>query len=618
MEHRQRLSWLSALPNEILLEIFDQLNRLQLNYLTRVNKQFHTLAQYILEHKKKIRFCGDISRVLVLTLPSTYDEVQLDSPSLINGSTTIHASIIARGAVFIKTFFELATYFHSFNSEIGQEISKAFNNGGKSRRISMIRPPNKKNLRQKLWIDAVAADLCLFIVDPEEIDTHSEEIKELIFGSCFMMSARNVIVAVDLHCNTNSSQTQLCQLFNQAKAKMSKLLDRTVGMCYKIVPINIKTGCNITQGSLKYEWFSGPSLKQLILDDQLRTNFDESAYAKLCKEPLKIQLSNCHRIGGIGTVPVGRVLSGMLIPGDEIRFYPQIKFYGQGPIQGRVYSIEAFNEGQGKGMPGDVVGFNVNRVSKREIVRRFCYAVSIKETKTVNCTFAFRASIVVFNSDRFTQHQVYNVFYGTSRIRCILWWIFPEESKNHDRDERKFKIGYDQVPQKLIKKPVRYLVGLATYREQKKEYVAALKEEKKRRSKMQVELQISSATSYVRPPKPKLKKAKAILLPLNHYDIETYKPTEFEKNYRGKVMLTEKGSIIGVGRVDRVLSYSSETFKTPTNRDYREQYSKVVSQASELFNLPTEQKMLELFLGHVTSNKHAKKSIQRQKSKSKL
>ncbi len=43
--------------------------------------------------------------------------------------------------------------------------------------------------------------MALFIIDPKEIDKYTEDIKELAFGCCFMMSARNVIVAIDMsHC----------------------------------------------------------------------------------------------------------------------------------------------------------------------------------------------------------------------------------------------------------------------------------------------------------------------------------------------------------------------------------------------------------------------------------
>ncbi len=102
------------------------------------------------------------------------------------------------------------------------------------------------------------------------------------------------------------TDTRHFSAFNQAKAKIATLLDKTVGMCYKIVPVNVKTGLNITP---ELTSFGGPPLMQLILEDQLRTNFDEGAFQKLCEVPLKVQLRRTYRIGGIGTVAVGRVIS---------------------------------------------------------------------------------------------------------------------------------------------------------------------------------------------------------------------------------------------------------------------------------------------------------------------
>jgi hypothetical protein len=205
-----------------------------------------------------------------------------------------------------------------------------------------------------------------------------------------------------------------------------------------------------------------------------------------------------------------------------------------------------------------------------------------------------------------------------------LWWIFPEDGKNHDRSERKFKIER----RCSVEKPDKLSLGSAAYKIRFKEYKNALKKES-------AEWQAESVANFDRPPKRRLRKATAILLPLVEYDIEPYRPTDFEKNLRGKVMLTEKGSIIGVGRVDRVINFSSHYFIPPTNQgkmrshcllnidyvsandikciDYKNQYGKVVSSASSLFKLPTEQKQLELFLDHVTNNEHAKNSIQQMK-----
>jgi translation elongation factor EF-1alpha len=102
-------------------------------------------------------------------------------------------------------------------------------------------------------------------------------------------------------------------VFNEARTKMSKILDRSVGLCYKIIPVNIKYGRNVVKSH--YEWFSGPTLRQLVLQDQLRTNFDEEAFKNLSEQPLKIQLIDVtkHRgVGGNTTVPYGRVISRCL------------------------------------------------------------------------------------------------------------------------------------------------------------------------------------------------------------------------------------------------------------------------------------------------------------------
>ncbi len=47
-------------------------------------------------------------------------------------------------------------------------------------------------------------------MDPEEIDAHAEDIKEMIIGCCFMMSARNIIVAIDLSNVTAKEASGLC------------------------------------------------------------------------------------------------------------------------------------------------------------------------------------------------------------------------------------------------------------------------------------------------------------------------------------------------------------------------------------------------------------------------
>lgn len=65
---------------------------------------------------------------------------------------------------------------------------------------------------------------------------------------------------------------------------------------------------------------------------------------------------------GIGTVPVGRVETGILKPGTIVTFAPN-------PITTEVKSVEMHHESLTEALPGDNVGFNIKNVSVKEIKR---------------------------------------------------------------------------------------------------------------------------------------------------------------------------------------------------------------------------------------------------------
>ena len=65
---------------------------------------------------------------------------------------------------------------------------------------------------------------------------------------------------------------------------------------------------------------------------------------------------------GIGTVPVGRVETGILKPGTVVTFSPN-------PITTEVKSVEMHHESLTEALPGDNVGFNIKNVSVKEVKR---------------------------------------------------------------------------------------------------------------------------------------------------------------------------------------------------------------------------------------------------------
>lgn len=79
-------------------------------------------------------------------------------------------------------------------------------------------------------------------------------------------------------------------------------------------------------------------------------------------KPLRLPLQDVYKIGGIGTVPVGRVETGILKPGMVVTFAPQ-------GVSTEVKSVEMHHESLPEAVPGDNVGFNVKNISVKDIRR---------------------------------------------------------------------------------------------------------------------------------------------------------------------------------------------------------------------------------------------------------
>ncbi|MEM0131106.1 MAG: translation elongation factor EF-1 subunit alpha [Saccharolobus sp.] len=122
----------------------------------------------------------------------------------------------------------------------------------------------------------------------------------------------------------------------------------------KFVPVVAPSGDNITHRSENMKWYNGPTLEEYL--DQLELP------PKPIDKPLRIPIQDVYSISGVGTVPVGRVESGVLKVGDKIVFMPAGKV-------GEVRSIETHHTKLEKAEPGDNIGFNVRGVEKKDIKR---------------------------------------------------------------------------------------------------------------------------------------------------------------------------------------------------------------------------------------------------------
>mmetsp|Transcript_5101 Transcript_5101/g.15265 ORF Transcript_5101/g.15265 Transcript_5101/m.15265 type:complete len:454 (+) Transcript_5101:96-1457(+) len=105
-------------------------------------------------------------------------------------------------------------------------------------------------------------------------------------------------------------------------------------------------------------------------------------------KPLRLPLQDVYKIGGIGTVPVGRVETGVLKPGMVVTFAPS-------GLQTEVKSVEMHHETLPQAVPGDNVGFNVKSVSVKELKRGYVCSDS-KNDPAMGCA-TFKAQVIILN-----------------------------------------------------------------------------------------------------------------------------------------------------------------------------------------------------------------------------
>jgi len=170
--------------------------------------------------------------------------------------------------------------------------------------------------------------------------------------------------------------------YNEIKAEVSGYL-KQVG--YKIdtvpfIPISGWVGDNMLDLSTNMPWYKGPYLLQAL--DAIKPP------KRPVLKPLRLPLQDVYKISGIGTVPVGRVETGVIKPNMGVTFGP----FG---TTTDVKSVEMHHEQVAEAIPGDNVGFNVKGLSVTDIKRGYV-ASDAKNVPAMDTAF-FKAQVIVMN-----------------------------------------------------------------------------------------------------------------------------------------------------------------------------------------------------------------------------
>jgi elongation factor 1-alpha len=194
----------------------------------------------------------------------------------------------------------------------------------------------------------------------------------------FTLGVKQMIVVCNKMDNVNWAENR----YNEIQREVSGYLKK-VGYNPKnipFVPISGFHGDNMVDKTDKMPWYKGPTLLE-ALDDIKPPK-------RPMDKPLRVPLQDVYKIGGIGTVPVGRVETGVLKPGMVVTFAPV-------NVTTEVKSVEMHHEALPEAVPGDNVGFNVKNVSIKDIRRGNVAGDSKKDPPQE--TEDFTAQVIILN-----------------------------------------------------------------------------------------------------------------------------------------------------------------------------------------------------------------------------
>jgi len=266
--------------------------------------------------------------------------------------------------------------------------------------FTVVDCPGHRDFIKNMITGASQADAAVLVVAAP--DGVMAQTKEHVFLSR-TLGVGQLIIAVNKMDATEPQYSE--KRFNEVKEEVGKLL-KMVG--YKVeeipfIPISAFNGDNLLKPSANTPWYKGPSIIEALNNLKMPV--------KPTTLPLRVPVQDVYTISGVGTVPVGRVETGVMKKGDKIIFEPA-------DVTGEVKSIEMHHEEVPEAFPGDNIGWNVRGIGKNDI-RRGDVCGHVEKPPTV--AKEFTAQIVVLQHPSAISAGYTPVFHcHTSQIACTI------------------------------------------------------------------------------------------------------------------------------------------------------------------------------------------------------
>ncbi len=343
-----------------------------------------------------------------------------------------------------KESFALAWIFDNLKEERERGVTidvahKRFNTD--KYYITIIDAPGHRDFVKNMITGTSQADAAVLVVAAP--DGVMAQTKEHMFLAR-TLGVKQMIVAINKIDDTKPAYDK--SRYEAVQADVNKLA-KSVG--YKddqiqFVPVSAFAGDNIKEKG-KVDWWSGDTMLKAI--DKF--NVPE----KPTNLPLRWPIQDVYTIKGVGTVPVGKIETGIMKPGQQLVFKPSMK---PGGVIGECKTIEMHHEQLSQAIPGDNVGVNLRGIAKNEI-RRGDVAGPTNDPPTV--AKSFTAQIMVLNHPSVITKGYTPVFHCyTAQVACrfeeILKKLDPRTGQVKEENPDFIKTGDAAIVKVIPTRPM--------------------------------------------------------------------------------------------------------------------------------------------------------------------
>jgi len=264
--------------------------------------------------------------------------------------------------------------------------------------FTIVDCPGHRDFVKNMITGASQADNAVLVVAAD--DGVAPQTREHVFLAR-TLGIDELIIAVNKMDIVDHDESKFDGVVEEVKELLNQVRFQTDNA--KFIPISAFDGDNVAEASENTPWYDGPTLLE-ALNDLPETEPPTDA-------PLRLPIQDVYTISGIGTVPVGRVETGMLNTGDNVSFQPS-------DVGGEVKTVEMHHEEVPKAGPGDNVGFNVRGIGKDDI-RRGDVCGPVDEPPSVAETFT--AQVVVMQHPSVITAGYTPVFHAhTAQVACTI------------------------------------------------------------------------------------------------------------------------------------------------------------------------------------------------------